>query len=115
MTLSRKIAATIKEKNIPVKDVIETLTEYKLLALLPTIKDALRELEGRNTEQGTIAIESPFPLSHDAEARIKRIVGNDLAETRVTINKELLAGFKARFKGKLYDGSAQRIINQLTT
>ncbi len=114
MTLSRKIAHILKEKNIPSDLLIETLKEYNLLALLPNIKSALLELAVSEKEGSTIDIESPFPLSKDAESRIKRIVGNDLAEVRIAINKELLAGFRARYKGKLYDGSAQRIINQLT-
>jgi F0F1-type ATP synthase delta subunit len=114
MNLSRRIALTIRENDTSIDKVVETLREYKLLSLLPSIKDAMEDLAGKDVEENTIEIESPFPLSKEAEARIKRIVGNDLAEARVAINKDLLAGFKARWKGKLYDGSAQRIINQLT-
>ena len=62
----------------------------------------------------SIIIESPFPLSDDSIKKIKRIVGNDIAEHEVMINPQVLAGFKARFRGTLYDGSAERIIKQLT-
>lgn len=114
MSLSRTIAQKIVEKNIPAKAVVEVLGVYKLLSLLPSIKKDLEKISKNKDEHGKIHIESPFPLTEDALARIRRIAGNDLAETSVTINQELLAGFKARWKGRLYDGSAQRIIKQLT-
>ena len=44
---------------------------------------------------------------------VKNIIGNTSSPHEVTINKNILAGFKARYKGKLYDGSAERIMRQL--
>lgn len=114
MSLSRSIAEKIVEKNISLDDVLATLRGYDLLALLPSIKRDIEKLSREEGDKETIHIESPFPLGEKALAKIKRIVGNDLAKTEITINKELLAGFKARYKGKLYDGSAERIIKQLT-
>lgn len=113
MTLSRQIAQTVIEKGIDSDTLFATLTKYDLIALLPSIKKDIEKLSKEEGKREAIAIESPFPLDEKALARIKRIVGNDLAETEVTINKDLLAGFKARYKGKLYDGSAERIIKQL--
>ena len=113
MTLSRNIAETIVKKGASVEMVVETLRTYKLLSLLPSIKKAAEQMKRSESGSEAIAIESPFPLDETALARIKRIVGNDLAPHAVTINPDLLAGFKARFKGMLYDGSAERIIKQL--
>lgn len=113
MTLSRNLAQLIVEKNISVEDVATTLAKYNLLGLLPAIKDNVIEMASHKKSGNTLAIETPFPLSEDAIARIKDITGNSKVAHEVTINKNLLAGFKARFKGKLYDGSAERIIRQL--
>lgn len=101
-------------KKSSVKDVEDVLRTYNLLALLPSIKDAMMKITRDEGMRNTIRIESPFELDEEAIAKIRRIVGNDLAEYEVTINKNILAGFKARYKGKLYDGSAERIIRQLT-
>jgi F0F1-type ATP synthase delta subunit len=114
MTLSRKLAQLMVEKNIHIDDVMELLGKYKLTSLLPSILKAVAQLGGDKHAADTLHIESPFALSSDAVAKIKRIVGNDMAAHVVTINTKLLAGFRARFKGKLYDGSAERIINQFT-
>ena len=114
MTLSRKLAQLIVEKGVAIDDVAETLRTYKLLSLLPAISKAVMQFSKDESARDTVHIESPFNLSADAVAHIKRLVGNDMAQHEVTINKNLLAGFKARFKGKLYDGSAERIISQLT-
>lgn len=113
MILSRKIADVIVRKGAKIDDVVEALRTYNLLSLLPSIKKAVEQMNRDELSQEIIAIESPFPLDVAAIARIKRIAGNDLALHSFTINKNLLAGFKARFKGKLYDGSAERIIKQL--
>lgn len=113
MTLSRNIADMIVRKGASVDDVEEILRSYNLLSLLPSIKKEVKQMATANEEDNAIAVESPFPLDESALARIKRIVGNDLAPARLTINKDILAGFKARYRGRLYDGSAERIIKQL--
>lgn len=113
MTLSRSIANLIVRKGVSVDDVVESLRAYNLLSLLPSIKKEAEQMIHAGRRSDAIAIESPFPLDDRALARIKRIAGNDLADTSVSINKDLLAGFKARYRGVLYDGSAERIIKQL--
>jgi F0F1-type ATP synthase delta subunit len=115
MSLSRDLAHIIIEKGVSVKNVEKVLRAYKLLSLLPFVLEDVKRLEQNTKVRDTIAIESPFPLSEKAIARVKRIVGNDIADHAVTINKSVLSGFKARFKGRLYDASAERIIKQLIT
>lgn len=114
MTLSRKLATLIIEKNVTVEDVSVILTKYNLLGLLPSILVNVEEIASHTKKGDTLAIESPFPLADEAVARIKDMTGNKESSHEITINKNLLAGFRARFKGKLYDGSAERIIRQLT-
>lgn len=113
MTLSRKLAKLILEKSVSVEDVVVTLTTYNLLGLLPAILDRVVEISSYKKADGIITIESPFMLSDEAVSHIKKITGNNNVNHEVTINKKILAGFKARFKGILYDGSAGRIVKQL--
>lgn len=113
MTLSRKIAFLIVKKNVSVDDVEKILRTYTLLSLLPSIRNAVIKLTKDEGRENTVHIESPFELNEEAVAKIKRIVGNDLAPHEIAINKNILAGFKARFKGKMYDGSAERILRHI--
>jgi F0F1-type ATP synthase delta subunit len=113
MTLSRNIADMIVRKGVKIADVEDSLRSYKLLSLLPSIRKAVEEMHRAESRKEAIDVESPFELDERALARIKRIVGNDLAPHTLTINKNLLAGFKARYRGTLYDGSAERIVRQL--
>lgn len=115
MTLSYKIAKLIVEKDVNIDDVVVLLRKYKLLSLITSIKDQVNRLGKEVNQRDTIQIESPFEINDDAIGHIKRIVGNDLAPHSISINKNLLAGFKARFKEKLYDASAERIIKQLVS
>ena len=115
MTLSRKIAELIVSKNVPVTLVVKLLTQYKMLALLPNIKTSIEKITANDKAKGTVAIESPFSLSEDSISRIKKIVGSVESAHEVTINKNILAGFKARHNNVLYDGSAERLIKNFIT
>jgi F0F1-type ATP synthase delta subunit len=114
MTLSRKLAQLIVEKNVSVDAVVKVLLKYNLVGLLPAIKDGVVELSSHMRRGDIISIESPFVLSEEVISHIKKITKSEKIEHEVTINKKILAGFKARWRGVLYDGSAERIIRQLT-
>lgn len=114
MILSRNLANLIVEEKVSVEDIVTLLTKYNLLGLLPAIKEKAEEIASHAKRGDTLAIETPFPLSIDTISLIKKMTGNDTAIHEITINKNILAGFKARCKGKLYDGSAERIVRQLT-
>lgn len=112
MILSRKLANLLIEKKVSVDDITVLLAKYKLLALFPAIKSFVVETSLRNSVSDTLLIESPFALSEDTVTHIKKITGNEKSPHVVTLNKKILAGFKARYKGKLYDGSAERIMKE---
>ena len=113
MPLSRTLAIYIANGKASLDDVVTLLTKYKLLNLLPSIKNAIIQISSGTHKKDTILIESPFELSKLSIEKIKAIIGNNTAPHEVTINKNILAGFKAKFQGVMYDGTAQRIIKQL--
>lgn len=114
MTLSRKLAMVMVQKGVSVHEVTETLRIYNLLGLLPSILSSVTQIVSHRNARNVVGIESPFPLSENSIVHIKKIMGVQTENHEVTINKSILAGFKARWKGVLYDGSAERIIRQLT-
>ena len=113
MPLSRTLALYIINGKASLDDVVELLTKYKLLILLPSIKYALIQISSGAHQESTIMIESPFALSPVSVEKIKQMAGDSKAPHEVIINKNILAGFKAKFQGIMYDGSAERIIKQL--
>ena len=113
MSLSHSLAVLLIQGKTTTDNVVAVLTKYRMLSLLPEVLKAVKKLESGAKTHDSIMVESPFPLSGDVLSRIQRIVGNDLAHTEVSIKKSILSGFKARYKGKLYDGSGERIIKQL--
>ena len=112
MTLSRKLAVLIAQKDIQLDILISLLEKYNLLSLLPEIKKSLMHVKRLEEDEKLVHIESPFPLTTASLAHIKKMIRADAPE-KVTINTDLLAGFRATYKGTLYDGSAARIIKQL--
>lgn len=113
MVLSHKLAKLLIENKITVKSCISFLEENKLTSLFPTILRLVKNMSYKKNNYETLIIESPFNLSDSSIKKIKRIVGNDLAIHKEEINPKLLAGFRARFRGTLYDASAKRIVDQL--
>lgn len=114
MPLSRKLAILILEEKVSLDGVVLALGKYDLLTLLPFIKQSLIQLSHGALKEGTMTIETPYPLSEKSLIRIKEIAGDTHAPHAVIINKKILAGFKAKYKGMMYDGSAERIIKQIT-
>ncbi len=114
MSLSRKLAMLIIEERTTLREVVSLLSKYKMLSLLPSIKQALMQVALQVGKKDSIQIESPFPLSDESIQKIKGIVGDKTAEHEVILSTHVLAGFKARWRGMIYDGSAERIIKQLT-
>lgn len=115
MSLSRNIAKEIVKKDIDVKIVTSVLLKYNLLSLLPSILKDVKHIYGKVNTYDTLAIESPFKINKKALIAVQKIVGKEAsnATKTISINKNLLAGFKARFQGKLYDASAERVIKHL--
>ena len=113
MSLSRNIAIILSKEKASPASLVTLLTKYKMLSLLPSIRKALVQISTHGSKNDALIIESPFPLSDTSIIKIKHITNSPDIEHQVIINKEVLAGFKARYQGILYDGSAERIIKQL--
>ncbi len=113
MSLSRNLATIISRGDVSVQSLTSLLAKYGMLSLLPSIRQALLQIASHEGKKDTIIIETPFYPSEKALHTIKHIVGGQSHEHTIRINKKILAGFKARFQGTLYDGSAERIMKQL--
>ena len=113
MSLSRNLAKVIVDKNVDASIVISLLTKYNLLSLLSSIVEAIKEIEALRVRGETIMIESPFDINKKSLTAIRNIIGNTKAPHEIRINKKILAGFKARFEGRLYDGSVERVLSEL--
>lgn len=114
MSLSRNIATYLETSNTSLNELEEVLTKHKLQSLLPEILRFLSRKQKIREQKERVMIESPFPLSDESLSAIKQLVNGKDAEHTVTINGDLLAGFKAKYKDLMYDGSAERIIKQFT-
>jgi F0F1-type ATP synthase delta subunit len=114
MSLSRTIATYLETSNANLSELEGILIKHKLQSLLPEILRFLLRRQKIRQEKETVVIESPFPLSEDSVSAIKQLVKGKDVDHRVLINRDLLAGFKAKYKDVAYDGSAERIIKQFT-
>ncbi len=112
MSLSRLIAKSVHDNNLSSETLFRFLEGRNLTFLMPSIKKALEDINLKIKRGEIIQIETPFNLDEKSLLTIKGQIDKD-ARHEVIINKSLLAGFRAKYKGKLSDGSALRIIKQV--
>lgn len=112
MSLSLSIAKHLEKSPTSVGTLYEVLSKYKLVALLPEITRILKRKQKIEEGEEMVQIESPFPLSKESIDSIKTLVDAKSKEHSIKITPELLAGFKAKYRKKMYDASAERIIKQ---
>lgn len=108
--LSRRIAQLLLSGNVSVDGVISYLKEHKLTSLFPHVMRHMKGAAVREKAHNTLIIESPFPLDKEAVNAIKKRIGEEVAGVEEKENKDLLAGFTAKFKDKEYDASARTIL-----
>lgn len=114
MNISRALADKILKETLSVEELVTMLKKYNLLGMLPAILRTVKIAHAAQIKKDTLVIETPFPLSDSSIRKIITNIDQKSNQHTVIINKNLLAGFRARFREKVYDGSAERIIKQLT-
>lgn len=92
----------------------EVLKENKQhLFFIPALQYLLQLLK-RDQDFSTLIIQSAFALDESQTDKISQKVTGDIKAKKVfMINTNLLAGFTATYKGKVYDGSARGYITKL--
>lgn len=108
--LSRTLATLLYKEKIHVHGVLAYLSQHNLTSLVRPVLLHMQKLKRIEDERNTLRIESPFPLERTSVKAITHLVGEEVHAVTETLKPELLAGFVARYKGKEYDASAQRII-----
>ncbi len=116
--LANRLVVQIK-KGSDTKGVLEAckniLEKYGKSDLFPSVLDKILVDFKKENESETLVIDSPFELSDDTIKKIKNIVSpldTDM-DVKRNISPKLLAGFRARHKGTVYDASARQYIETL--
>lgn len=109
--LSTAFAYLLKEKKITTNKLEEMLVKYHLVSLLPAILVSLHKLELQEKESDLIKIESPYSLSKETIALIKKELHATNSPHTVTIQEDLLLGYTATYKETHINKSARLHIN----
>lgn len=95
------------------------LARSHLTHLLPAAVEILKIKVVQESKQDTIAITSATQLSENVIDRISDLAHKDVGtipiSVSLTIDKSLVGGFVAVYKGKVFDGSVATILNSLLT
>ena len=109
--LAKAFSTLLIEDKTTVDHVENALRRFHLLSLLPSILDELKHHQKEITTAETVYIESPFSITDENKDTIKALLQAKEKDHHFTLNKNLLAGFRARYKGTMVDSSMERILN----
>ncbi len=95
------------------------LKKSHLLPLMPAVLGFLKKKAEEEGKRDTLAITSATNLSENIVDRISDLVHRDLGtipgSVSVTVDKSLVGGFVAVYKGKVFDGSVETMLTSLLT
>lgn len=95
------------------------LVRSHLTHLFPAIVEILKTKVEQGSKQDTISITSATPLSENVVDRISDLAHKDVGtipnSVSMTVDKSLVGGFVAVYKGKVFDGSVATMLNSLLT
>jgi F0F1-type ATP synthase delta subunit len=77
----------------------------KLESQLPNVLYRLEKILKKEDEKNKIQIEAPHDISSQTIKEVKTFLKVEQKENTFKINKDLIAGFRARWDGVVYDAS----------
>lgn len=109
----RTMAATEDGDKVAAK-FFSFVKRYNLNDLVPSVLSNLEGSAGASDEFETLKIRVPRALSEEGEAWIRKIVGAKKdVKVGVKIDRSVLGGFVANYRGFEYEGSFERAVNNL--
>jgi F0F1-type ATP synthase delta subunit len=80
---------------------------------LPQVLRHLERISREEQDFESVQVQTPFPLDDGAVNAIKTKLGAGDAQVSVSEHPDLIGGFRAMYKGMLYDASMQNVLKQL--
>lgn len=112
-----RVALQNIEKGVALASVLQairdTLKKYKLENLYRGTLLQIKQGLEKSLRDKTLYVETPYELSAENIKKIESIVGDTDGRSVQKVDQSLLAGFRAVYKGKVYDASAKSHITNL--
>ncbi|MEK7572497.1 MAG: F0F1 ATP synthase subunit delta [Patescibacteria group bacterium] len=101
-----------KVENLDAK-FFDFLEKRNLKAQIPSVLYHLEKIIELDREKKGIQIETAHEIKHETISHIKKFLQADHFPEAVKIKKELIAGFRAKWNGMIYDASLQTGLKKL--
>jgi F0F1-type ATP synthase delta subunit len=118
MIKSKQLAKAIfelsqeKTENLDAK-FFDFVEKKKLQAQLPSVLYHLEKIIEQEQEKNGIQIETAHEIKQDTVKHIKTFLKAEELPEVVKIKKDLIAGFRAKWKGTVYDASIKNSLKKL--
>lgn len=89
------------------------IQQNKLEAQLPTIVYRLDKLIEQHEEKSGITIETPHKITESTVKKIKSFLKAEDLKEHIKENQDLIAGFRAKWGGQMYDSSFMTSLQKL--
>ena len=110
--LHQGYGGAMKEHDLDAK-FFDFIEKKNLKAQLPSILYHLEKIAELDREKKGIQIETAHEIKNDTAHHIKKFLKADHLPEVVKIKKELIAGFRAKWNGMIYDASLQTGLKKL--
>lgn len=100
------------EKKLDEK-VVKFMQDKKLTAQMPAVLYHLEKIAEQDREKKGIQIEIAHDIKHETAKHIKKFLKAENLVEAVKIKKELVAGFRAKWGGIIYDASVMTGLKKL--
>lgn len=92
------------------------IQEKNFSGFLPQIKKHIERQGCISAQEKNLIISTKYELSKEEIEEVKKLVGAEKdSVVEVIIDKNIIGGFSATYKGNIYDGSLRNKISQMKT
>ncbi len=108
---SKYLAKLILDNQDNFQKVLEIVKKYKLEKLLPSTLSVVDKIQNREENRNKIKVESAVELDTNSKNEIEKLVNGKI--DKLSIDKNLIAGFKVYTREKIIDASLANMLKKL--
>jgi F0F1-type ATP synthase delta subunit len=108
---SKYLAKLIIDNQGNFQKVLEIVKKYKLEKLLPSTLSVIGKIQNREENRNKIKVESVVELDTNSKNEIEKLVNGKI--DKLSIDKNLIAGFKVYTREKIVDASLANMLKKL--
>lgn len=112
--LAKALFELVEEKAPDIEEkFFSFMKKNRLESQIPSVLYRLDKIIEQDREKRGVQIEVPHDLTDNTKKEIKKFLKAEHLDDYVKLRKDLIAGFRAKWDGKMYDSSLESALRRL--